>query len=82
MVGVLSKNVDHNGKKIQRNQFTAPKPKQNYQKQPPEGLFKEWCSYKLTKFTEKHQCNRLFFNKIACQGLQLYQKVSGRDVFL
>ena len=37
----------------------------------------------FSKFTGKHLCQGLFFNKVAGLGLQLYQKKdSGTDVFL
>ena len=38
----------------------------HHQKQPPEVLCKKRCSEKFRKFTGKHLCKSLFFNKVAC----------------
>ena len=40
------------------------------QKQPPDVFCKKGVLGNLAKFTGKHLCQRLFFNKLA--GLQLY----------
>ena len=34
------------------------------QKQPPEVFYKKGVLENFTKFTEKHQCQSLFFNKV------------------
>ena len=39
----------------------------NYQKQSPKGVLLKRCSNFFTKFTGKHQCWSLFFNKVAVQ---------------
>ena len=38
----------------------------HHQKQPTEVLCKKRCSEKFRKFTGKHLCKSLFFNKVAC----------------
>ena len=53
----------------------------NLQKQPPEVFCKNDVLRNFAKFTGKHLCQSLFFNKVA--GLQLYLKrYSGTGVFL
>ena len=42
----------------------------NNQKQPPEVFCKKSCSQKFLKFTGKHQCHSLVFNKVAGQNSQ------------
>ena len=37
----------------------------NVQKQPPEVFYEEGVLRNFTKFTEKHLCQSLFFNKVA-----------------
>ena len=37
-----------------------------FQKQPPEVFYKESVLRNFTKFTGKHLCQSLFFNKVAC----------------
>ena len=44
-----------------------------YQKQPSEVFFKESCSF--AKFTVKHLCQSLFFNKVAGLSLKKNLKV-------
>ena len=51
------------------------------QKQTPEVFYKKGVVRNFTKFTRKHLCQSLFFNKVA--GLQLYLKRdSATGVFL
>ena len=45
---------------------------QDSQKQPPEVLCKEAVLRNFAKFTEKHLCQRLFFNKVAGQRPKAY----------
>ena len=55
------------------------------QKQPPEMFYKKriLVSQSFAKFTGKHLCQSLFFNKVAVWGLQLYWKRdSGTGAFL
>ena len=42
---------------------SAPQLIKNTQKQPAEVFYVKRCSY-FTKFTEKHLCQSLFFNKV------------------
>ena len=42
------------------------------QKQPPEVFYEKGVLRNFAKFTEKHLCQGLFFNKVADLGLQLY----------
>ena len=45
----------------------------NIQKQPTELSCKKGCSSSFSKFTGKHPCQSLFFNKsVQAKGLQLY----------
>ena len=48
------------------------------QKQPPEILFKKGVLRNFAKFTGKHLCQSLFFNKIA--GLRPILKKLSRDL--
>ena len=41
-------------------------------KQPPEVFCEKGVLRNFTKFTGKHLCQSLFFNKVAGLGLQLY----------
>ena len=53
------------------------------QKQPPEVFYKKDPLKNFGKFTGKHLCQSLFFNKVPGLGLQLYLKRhSGTGVFL
>ena len=41
-------------------------------KQPPEVFYEKGVLGNLAKWTEKHLCQSLFFNKVAGLGLQIY----------
>ena len=61
------------------------KEKGKTQKQPPEVFYKIDVLKNFEKFTGKHRCQSLFFNKVAglSLSLQLYQKRdSGTGVLL
>ena len=45
------------------------------QKQPPEVFCKKAVLRNFTKFTEKHLCQRLFFNKLQASGLLLKKRL-------
>ena len=45
-------------------EITSMKYPTNVQKQPPEMSCKRRCSQKFAKFTVKHLCQNLFFNKV------------------
>ena len=46
----------------------------NIQKHTPEVFCKEGVLNNIAKFTGKHLCRSLFFNKVAVWGLHLYHK--------
>ena len=52
------------------------------QKQPPDVFCKKRCSQKFRKFTGKHLCQSLFFNKVAGLGpVTLTKKETLAQVF-
>ena len=46
----------------------------NLQKQLSRGFLEKRCFKNFAKFTGKHPCQSVFFNKVAGLGLELYQK--------
>ena len=50
----------------------------SFQKQPPEVFYEKGVLRNFTKFTGKHLCQRLFFNKVA--GLK-FCKISKNNFF-
>ena len=53
------------------------------QKQPPEVFYKKCILKNFAKFTGKHLCQSLFFNKVAGLGpATLLKRDSGTDIFL
>ena len=44
----------------------------DYQKQPPEVLYKKGVLKDSAKFTGKHLCQNLFFNKVAGEPLRCW----------
>ena len=54
-----------------------------FQKQPPEVLYKKGVLRNFSKFTGKHLCQSLFFNKVAgFKPASLLKIDSGTGVFL
>ena len=52
-----------------------------FKKQLPEMFCKKGVIINFTKLTGKQLCQRLFFNKVAGWGLQLYSKKTLAKVF-
>ena len=50
----------------------------NNQKQPPEVFYKKGILKNFAKFTGKHLCQSLFFNKVAGPRTEHLQNTSGR----
>ena len=54
------------------NQYTYQQYRKKFRSSRPKVFYKKGVLKNFTKFTGKHLCQRLFFNKVA--GLRLYQK--------